>query len=105
MALNIKVEWGAAQKMFRFNQEMTIFEVCKQIREKLNIEGIGSDHGLFQPAEGARMGRWLKPERTLMFYDMKSNVRMTFFLVTELLLTEPSNVNRISSSTRRNTER
>jgi len=73
MALNIKVEWGAAQKMFRFNQEMTIFEVCKQIREKLNIEGVGSDHGMFQPAEGARMGRWLKPERTLMYYDMKSN--------------------------------
>jgi hypothetical protein len=75
MALNIKVEWGASQKMFRFSSEMTIFEVCKQIREKLQIEGDGKDHGLFQPAEGARLGRWLRQERTLQYYDMKNNVR------------------------------
>lgn len=53
---------------------MTVFEVCKQIREKTaGLEGSsGSDHGLFQPGDGVRMGRWLRPERTLMFYDMKS---------------------------------
>ena len=55
--------------MYRFNQDMTVFEVCKQIREKTaGLEGSGADHGLFQPGDGVRMGRWLRPERTLMFY-------------------------------------
>lgn len=47
--------------------------MCKQIREKsAATEGTGADHGLFQPGDGVRMGRWLRPERTLMFYDLKS---------------------------------
>jgi hypothetical protein len=77
MALQLKIEIASqnTQKAFRFNQEMTVYEVCKQIREKNPEPGsTGSDHGLFQPADGVRPGRWLRPERTLMYYDLKSGV-------------------------------
>jgi hypothetical protein len=57
----------------RFNQDCSLMEVCKQIREKFN-EG-GADHGIFRPAvPGRNPAQWLKMEKTLQFYDLQSNV-------------------------------
>lgn len=42
---------------------MAIWEVCKEISEKVNIGG--ADHGLFQAASNTRKGRWFKPNMTL----------------------------------------
>jgi len=76
--LNIKVFLVVANKSqtMRFNAEMSVGEVTKAIREKTN-EG-GDDHGLFQPPATNRPGRWLKPERTLQFYDITSNSELHY---------------------------
>jgi hypothetical protein len=36
----------------------------------------GKDHGLFLPADETEgvLGKWLKPEKSLDFYDLKQNV-------------------------------
>lgn len=35
----------------------------------------GDDHGLYQAGiEGKRPARWLRPERTLQYYDLRQNV-------------------------------
>lgn len=76
MSISLKVEIFAtgAVKTMRFTQMMSVGEAALVIHEKTG-EG-GADHGLFQPPEaGVRFGRWLSPDRTLQFYDLKSGVR------------------------------
>ena len=57
---------------------MSVHEACKVIQEKTQIGG--KDHGLFEPSppnDTSSCGRWLKPERTLEYYDLKTNVFVT----------------------------
>lgn len=62
----------------KFAPLMSVSEVLNQIREKSG-EG-GEDHGLFQPAhEAKRAARWLRPDRTLQFYDLRINVCYSLF--------------------------
>lgn len=57
----------------KFAPTMSVSECLAQVKEKFG-EG-GEDHGLFQPAEeGKRAARWLRPEKTLMYYDLRLNV-------------------------------
>jgi hypothetical protein len=59
---------------------MSVHEACKTVIEKLADGGGssgGKDHGIFKPLtedSGTKGGKWLKPEKTLDFYDLKSNV-------------------------------
>jgi len=57
----------------RFVGEMSISEVAKEIREKVPNAG-GADHGIFQPGNITQKPRWLKPEKTIRFYDLHSGV-------------------------------
>ena len=71
LSLKIFIQTQQKNTTMRFNQDMSVAEVCKQIREKF-AEG-GADHGLFQPTvPGKNPARWLKPERTLQYYDLQS---------------------------------
>lgn len=73
MALSLKVYLVAngQMKTMRFMQDLSISEVCHQIREKHEIGG--PDHGIFQPeVSGKSIGRWLKMDRTLLFYDINT---------------------------------
>jgi len=74
MSINLKIVVPAqgVTKVMRFAEQMSVHEVCKGIMEKVGIGG--KDHGLFQPIPLAdSCGRWLKAEKTLEFYDIKSN--------------------------------
>lgn len=66
---------------------MSIHEVCKAIIEKTGIGG--ADHGLFHPSpetDTTTMGKWLKPERSIEYYDLQSNVRLLFCQKNKLTL-------------------
>lgn len=63
---------------------MSIHEVGKMVQEKVNTGG--KDHSLFQPSpESDRnsCGRWLRPDRTIEYYDLKNNVNF-FHTVTDV---------------------
>jgi len=74
MSLTLKIQIVRINqlKAMKFAPTMSVSEACAQIQEKTN-EG-GEDHGLFQPAgEGKRSARWLRMDRTLQYYDLKTN--------------------------------
>ncbi|EFA77155.1 filopodin [Heterostelium album PN500] len=72
MSLKINLVGTNTTKTFRFSPEMTVAEVCSQIREKTG-EG-GEDHGLFQQGiDGKSVSRWLSNEKSLQFYDINAD--------------------------------
>jgi len=74
MSMQVKILFTSSglTKTMRFNQTMSVSETLKDIMDKTN-EG-GRDHGLFQPPDEkiGRTGRWLRPDKTLLFYDLKA---------------------------------
>lgn len=79
ISLKVHVQKTDAFKVMRFASEMSISEVLKEIRTKLDdIQG-GKDHGLFVPGnkETNKPGRWLEKNKTLKFYNLQNNVRCT----------------------------
>jgi len=74
MALSLKVKLVSVgtTKTMRFMQDMSVSEMCKEIRDKTN--GGGQDHGIFQPPSEKNQARWLLPEKTLRFYDLQTGV-------------------------------
>ena len=83
MSLTLKIQLpsqGGASgvtKSLRFGEKMSVHEACKTILEKTENLGSGKDHGLFKPISeelGLKGGKWLKPERTLEYYDLHQNV-------------------------------
>lgn len=73
LKVGVTINGTAQEKTMRFNADMAIWEVCKEVAEKLNIGG--ADHGLFQAASGTRKGRWFKPNVTLKGAELLSGVR------------------------------
>lgn len=74
-ALTLKVRVNNVVKAMRFPEHITVHEACKTIAEKTG-EG-GKDHGLYKPLNensGIKGGRWLRPERTLEYYSLSTNV-------------------------------
>jgi len=77
MSLNLKivVPSQGVTKIMRFAETMSVHEVTKQVAEKTGLGG--KDHAIFQPCmeseKVVQMGRWLKPDRTLEYYDLKTN--------------------------------
>jgi len=76
MSLNLRINIPSqgATKVIRFPESMSVHEACKTVAEKTTVGG--KDHGLFQPKspdvpEG--VGKWLAPEKSLEFYDLKTN--------------------------------
>ena len=69
----VTVNGTVQEKTMRFNADMAIWEVCKEVSEKLTIGG--ADHGLFQAGSGTRKSRWLKPNITLKAAELLSGVR------------------------------
>jgi len=58
----------------RFSENMSIHELGKMVMEKVNSGG--KDHSLFQPAPESdhnSCGKWLRPDRTIEYYDLKNN--------------------------------
>ena len=77
LPLKVNVVKINQSKTLRFGPTMSVSEACRQIQEKTG-EG-GDDHGLFQRGiEGKRPSRWLRPERTLQYYDLKANDELDF---------------------------
>ncbi len=102
MSIQLKIFFSTTglTKTMRFTQTMSVSETLKDIKDKTG-EG-GRDHGtlitlslattfkallpyflcssvyigLYQPGDEkiGRNGRWLKPDKTLLFYDIKSGV-------------------------------
>lgn len=58
----------------QFDGSLIVYDVCKEIQEKLGETAGGADHGLFLPNEDYSRGKWLHPGRTLDYYDLKSGV-------------------------------
>jgi hypothetical protein len=77
MSIQLKIFFSSTgqTKTMRFMQTMSVSETLKDIKDKTN-EG-GRDHGLYQPEDQklGRNARWLKPDKTLQFYDIKAGVR------------------------------
>ena len=74
MSLTLKVRAGDATKSMRFAETMSCHEACKNIQEKLGSEG-GADHAIYKPLtedSGPKGGKWLRPEKTLEYYDLKN---------------------------------
>jgi len=73
LQLRVLIVSTGQTKAMRFNQNMSVSETLQEIREKTN-EG-GRDHGIMQPADptSQRPARWLKPEKTLQFYNLYAN--------------------------------
>lgn len=72
---------NVATKTMRFAESMSVAEALKQIQEKTPEGGGGKDHWLFKPLNedsGPKGGKWLRPERTLEFYDLRANVIFFF---------------------------
>lgn len=78
LSLRVLIGDSGVAKTMRFTGNMSISEAIKEIREKL--ETGGQDHGLFQaynPKVG-RPSRWLRGDRTLNFYDIKSGEEIIY---------------------------
>jgi len=72
MALELKVDInGERSTKMRFPMNYTVQETLKDIWTS-KIGKSEKDHGIFLPKEGNRKGKaqWLKPERTLRYYDL-----------------------------------
>eukprot|EP01091_Cochliopodium_minus_P013533 TRINITY_DN4387_c0_g1_i2.p1 TRINITY_DN4387_c0_g1~~TRINITY_DN4387_c0_g1_i2.p1 ORF type:complete len:2395 (+),score=901.68 TRINITY_DN4387_c0_g1_i2:60-7244(+) len=71
MNIRVQIDGGATKKM-RFTSNMTVWEAIKEIQEKLEHEG--EDHGIFLPhiEKICQMPKWLESNRTLEYYDLKS---------------------------------
>ena len=81
-ALSLKVFLVSTGQMktMRFMQDMSVAEVCQQIREKYEVGG--ADHGIFQPdVKGQQTGRWLRMDRTLQFYDINTGVSYSLLFI------------------------
>ena len=72
LPLKVKIAKTGQTKVLKFAPNMSVAECCKNLLEK-GVEG-GQDHGLFQPAGPKNPARWLRNDRTLMFYDLQPNV-------------------------------
>lgn len=70
---------NVAIKTMRFAETMSVHEALKQIQEKTNDGIAQKDHWLYKPLNedsGPKGGKWLRPERTLEFYDLRVNVKI-----------------------------
>ncbi|KAJ3220116.1 Talin-1 [Dinochytrium kinnereticum] len=67
------VELGSTKTM-QLTGDMSVHEVCKEIREKFGDGAGGSDHGLFWP----ETGKWMASAKVLDFYDLKSGDHLEF---------------------------
>jgi hypothetical protein len=66
----------------QFDGSLIVYDVCKEIQEKLGEGPGGADHGLFVPNDDYSRGKWLHPGRTLDYYDVKSGVRALNRIIT-----------------------
>lgn len=81
MSINLRVRntTTGVTRTIRFPEAMSVHEATKTILEKSVDSPEGSkDHAIFKPltdSSGTKGGKWLRIEKTLEFYDLKSNVR------------------------------
>jgi len=79
MSVQLKVFVTAQDKtvVMRFNMDMGISEVLKQIKEKTG-EG-GADHGLYlKKSDVVGPAKWLRTDKTLAFYDFHNNDEVVY---------------------------
>ncbi|KAJ3037472.1 Talin-1, partial [Rhizophlyctis rosea] len=67
LSLKITLVDQGLTKTMQFTGDMSVHEVCREIRDKFG-DGSGGDHGLLWPEEG----KWLMPAKVLDYYDLKS---------------------------------
>ncbi|TPX69668.1 hypothetical protein SpCBS45565_g02300 [Spizellomyces sp. 'palustris'] len=68
LSLKITVVGMGLTKTLQFSGDMSVHEVCREIREKFGEGAGGSDHGLLWPDQG----KWLQASKILDFYDLNS---------------------------------
>ncbi|KAI9103042.1 hypothetical protein DFS34DRAFT_671082 [Phlyctochytrium arcticum] len=68
LSLKITVVARGLTKTLQFTGDMSVHEVCREIRDKFGETAGGSDHGLLWPDQG----KWLLPSKILDFYDLSS---------------------------------
>ena len=80
MNLKVQIDDKGTQKKMRFTSGMTVWEAVKEIQQKLEHEG--EDHGLFLPHidKIGQLPKWLEANRTLEYYDLKSDVILFNFI-------------------------
>ncbi|XP_044738316.1 talin-1 isoform X2 [Chrysoperla carnea] len=67
---------GGVIKTLQFDPTTTVYDACRQIRDKISGEynlGDGRDYGLFLADEDAKKGVWLEPGRNLEYYILRNN--------------------------------
>ncbi|KAJ3281672.1 Talin-1 [Borealophlyctis nickersoniae] len=68
LSLKITVVELGLTKTIQFTGDMSVHEVCREIRDKFGDGAGGGDHGLLWPEEG----KWLAPAKVLDYYELKS---------------------------------
>ncbi|KAI8824903.1 uncharacterized protein EV422DRAFT_576151 [Fimicolochytrium jonesii] len=68
LSLKITAVGLGLTKTMQFSGDMSVYEVCREIREKFGEGAGGQDHGLMAPDSG----KWLQPSKLLDFYDLVS---------------------------------
>ena len=80
LTLKVRIPATGATKSVRFPENMSVAEAQKTILEKLaETAPLGKDHGIFKPLNedsGTKGGKWLRPEKTLESYDLRTNVNL-----------------------------
>lgn len=81
-ALELKIDIkGERSTKMRFPMNFTVHEALKEIWST-KIGQSERDHGLYLPRESNRKGKaqWLRPERTLRYYDIQDGVHLLHYL-------------------------
>ncbi|TPX50472.1 hypothetical protein SeLEV6574_g00877 [Synchytrium endobioticum] len=74
LALRVTVLDLGSSKTINFTGDMSVYEACKEIRDKFGTDTGGSDHGIFWPA----YNKWLSNNKVLDFYDLTSGDDVEF---------------------------
>ncbi|KAJ3182603.1 Talin-1 [Gaertneriomyces sp. JEL0708] len=68
LSVKITVVGLGLTKTMQFSGDLSVHDVCREIREKFGEGAGGTDHGLLWPERGI----WLQPTKLLDFYDLNS---------------------------------
>lgn len=78
LSLRVHIQKTDAFKVMRFPPDALVSDVSNEIRDKLDDQAGGKDHGLFMPPnkETGRKGKWLPKNATLKSLGITNNVRV-----------------------------
>ncbi|XP_049817811.1 talin-2 isoform X3 [Aethina tumida] len=72
LSLRINIVEHNVTKTIFFNPSMSVYDACREIRNKNENLGKATDYGLFLTDEDNKTGVWLEPNRSLEYYLLRS---------------------------------